>query len=277
MEQSILDKDMISQPELWRLVLLVSSDRMDVALYPPVVREQMIWRSIMFDSGAQSPLKALEETVYNNPLLLSDFKAVDCLVDYSPWMMIPAEASEADASALMTAAGISGDGYADVEIYNAGVENALAAVMQPRDMKAFLTRTFFNIRFDSRIASLCRYLASHTDGLGQRRAYVSVRGERLTLVALDGQRLLAANEFEVRTATDAAYYVLACMQELGMPMEETDVAVHGDGGVTAREALDLLKRYVPRCKPVPFPMLRYRPDKFTMQAPFDLLIRPLCE
>lgn len=277
MEQCVLDKDMISQPELWRLVLLLSPERLDVALYPPVVREQMVWHSIMLDSGAQSPLKALEDAVYGNPLLLNDFKKVDCLVDYGGWMMVPSEADETDVVKLMNVAGVANDGCADVECYDAGAANARVALMQPRDIKSFLTRTFFNIRFDSRMASLCRYLIGHTDGLGQCRAYAFIRGERLTFIAVDGERLLAANEFEARTATDIAYYVLASMQELKLGLSDTDVAVHGDGGVAARESIDILKRYADRCLPMPFPILRYRPDKSTMQAPFDLLIRPLCE
>lgn len=192
-------------------------------------------------------------------------------------MMVPSEADETDVVKLMDVAGAANESCADVECYDSGAVNARVALMQPRDVKSFLTRTFFNIRFDSRMASLCRYLIGHPDGLGSQRVYAFMRGERLTFIAVDGERLLAANEFDARTATDIAYYVLASMQELKLELAATDVAVHGDGGVAAREAIDILKRYAEHCRPMPFPILRYRPDKSTMQAPFDLLIRPLCE
>ena len=56
-----LDKELISQPELWRLVLMVSPESLYVALYPPVAREEIMWREFRFDAAAPSPLKALED------------------------------------------------------------------------------------------------------------------------------------------------------------------------------------------------------------------------
>lgn len=276
MKQSRLDKDMISQPQLWRLVLVLLSDRLDVALFPPLSREEMIWRSYRFDESAPSTLKALEDLIYDNPLLLSDFKSVTCVVGNCPWLMAPIEASDDDCVALMSEAYPQSqlcDG--EVELCQTSTPNAVQVMVQRPDIKAFLRRTFYNIRFTGRMAELCRYLAVHIDGLTASRMYVVQRGERLLLMAFNGAKLLMANEFHYQTITDAAYYVLASLQHLGMDASAS-VALRVDDG-DANELSGILKRYLHDVRPIPFPALRYRASKNTLQAPFEVIIQSLCE
>ena len=235
MESGRLDKEMISQPELWRLVLLVGADRLDVALYPPVAREEMIWRTFPYDHAAESPLKALEDIIYDNPLLLCDFRT-----------------------------------------YPAVAGNAVAVTERDADVTAFLQRTFYNIRFDSRLAMLCRYFLGEATGTKPTRVYVPVRRNRLTVIAFEGQRLLMANDFRFSSDTDAAYYIMASLSNLGIDPAEADISV-GTVGASSEELTDILRRYIPSLRPLPFPTLRYRASKSTLQAPYELIIRPLCE
>lgn len=81
MQQGKLDKDLIPQPELWRMALLISRQSLDVALYPPVESEEAIFRSITLDPEAPTHLKAVEDAIYENPLLLSDFKSIQGFID----------------------------------------------------------------------------------------------------------------------------------------------------------------------------------------------------
>lgn len=277
MERSRLEKDMIAQPELWRMMLIVSPCRLDVALYPPVSREELIWRSYDLDPVAGTALKALEDVIYDNPLLLSDFKSVGCVVDYGSWLVAPSEASEADCRELLAhiySDDIMEDG--DIEIYETGASNARIALVQDPKIKAFLSRTFYNIKFVERKAALCRYFVAYPEGLATTRVCVTFRSDTLTLIALDGDRLLLANDFHYNTASDAAYYILACVQTLGLDPDVTDVAVSGDLPLDERVE-PILRKFIPGVKPVPFPMLRYRVSKNTLHAPLDLLISQQCE
>ena len=80
MSASALEASMIQQPELWRLTMLLRDDSIEVAIIPPVESEDVIYRSLMFDPG-RPVLRSLEDIIYGNPLLLSDFKRVECIID----------------------------------------------------------------------------------------------------------------------------------------------------------------------------------------------------
>lgn len=273
MESARLDKDMISQPELWKLVLMIGDERLEAGLFPPVAREEMIWRSYRFDPAAPSKLKALEDIIYDNPLLLCDFKQVDCIIDYTSQTLLPAGLDDTSAETLYRACTDTTD---LPETYATGCSNAVVALSQEPDIRAFITRTFFNVKFDSRIAALCRYFTSEQSRIKGMRMYVPVRDRRLTVIALDGDRLLMANDFRFNSDMDAAYYILASMQQLGMDADNATVAVGSAGSVTDG-LMDTLRIYLPEVRPLPFPMLRYRATKHTLQAPLDIIIRPICE
>lgn len=268
---------MIAQPELWRMMLMVSDSRLEVALYPPVAREELIWRSFRFEPSAASTLKAIEDVIYDNPLLLSDFKSIGCIVDCGTRIAVPSEADENDCRLLLEQT-CSGDYITegDVEIFSTGTANANISLIQDPGLKAFLTRTFYNIRFVERKAALCRYFTAHHEGMASARVYVIMHGDVLTLIAIDGDRLLAANDFRCRSAADAAYYVLACIKTAGLDPHTTDVALSGEPDFDGSPE-SILRQYLPNVRPVPFPMLRYRVSKHTLKAPIDLLISQQCE
>lgn len=277
METGRLDKEMIAQPELWKLALLVTDRSLDVALYPPVAREEMIWRSFTYDPASTSTLRAIEDIVYDNPLLLSDFKQVDCIIDNVPSLPLPTKITDEEAArayALSTAEETSDD--ADVEMYGCGVTNAQFAFVQPADLKAFMLRTFYNVRFDSRMAALCRYFTSRSELPGHCRIYAPTHGRKMSVIALRDDTLLMANEFEFDTPIDAAYYILASMQQLGLDTADTYVAV-GAVGHDNTPLLETLQRFIPTAVAIPFPALRYRATKSTLTAPIDLIIRSICE
>lgn len=277
MNQTALDKDMIPQPELWKLALNITSDRMDVGLYPPLTREEMMWRTFPFDPATASPLRAIEDIIYDNPLLFSDFKRVDCIIDNVPAIPVPAEADEEEAMRLYSlSTACETDSSDRVELFTTGTVNSRIALVQNRDIRAFLTRTFYNARFDSSLAALCRYFAGRPDAPLAPAVYAPVCGNRMTLIAIDGRRLLTANEFRFEKPIDAIYYIIASMSRLGLDIRTTDAFVSGASDPES-EFGTLLRRFLPQAAPIPFPTLRYRATKSTLLAPLPLTIRPLCE
>lgn len=272
-----LDKELISQPELWRLVLMVSPDRLYVALYPPVAREEIIWREFPFDAAAPSPLKALEDIIYDNPLLLCDFRCVDCIIDFPGYIFVPAGTPGEDYELLLSA--VRPDA-SSAELLPQPVGSG-AVMLQPldADITAFLKRTFYNITFRSRLALLVNYFSDPRRELTDRRAIALIDGSRLTLLAFDTRRMLAANDFTFASPADAAYYVMASIQHLRFDAAGPDftLAIHGQSMTADNTLASMLRPYVANIRAVPFPSLRYRASKSTLQAPFPLLIAPLCE
>lgn len=282
MNSDPLYKDLIAQPELWKLALLLSPDRLDVALYPPVTREEMIWRSFAFDPAAPDKLRALEDIIYDNPLLLSDFKRVDCIIANAPSIALPPELDEDDATAAYDLAADTSavEPAAPLELFPTGSsDGAVMAIRQSTAMRSFITRTFYNVRFDCRLAALCRYFTGRAEAPHTPALYAIDADSCLTAIALDSdRRLLLANEFAYTKPVDAAYYILAVMQQLGMPRTDTAVCISTPATADTPESLrEILRPHLPQAGALPFPTLRYRASRTTLQAPFSLLIRPICE
>lgn len=285
MNSGKLDKDMITQHELWKLTLMLSDDRIDVALYPPVSREEMIWRTFEFDRSTPDRLRALEDVIYDNPLLLSDFKRVDCIIGNSPSILLPKAIGEERMPEIYrqsTAGNDTGsnDSMPEIEIYQSGDPETCVVLQQEKSIRSFITRTFYNVRFDSRIASLCRFFTGRAEAPQSPAVYAIDHDNKLTLIATGtGHRLLMANEFRYKTAIDAVYYILAAMQQLKLDPETTAVSVSSTHSSAAGSGTlhEIIRKYLPYTGALPFPTLRYRASRTTLQAPFDLLIRPICE
>lgn len=272
-----LEKDIISQPELWRLVLMISANGLSVALYPPVAREEIIWRKFDFDPAAPDRLKAVEDIIYDNPLLLCDFKRIECIIDSGKYLVLPQESNPGDYASLLKASSIDND--EDNLLMSCAAANAIVLQALDKEVTQFLKRTFFNINFSSKISMVASYFASHSEGMPSRRVFALIEDKRLTFIALDNQNLLAANEFNFQRLTDAAYYVLAAMKQVGFDPANPEIAL-----ATYRDMSDdeislstLLKPYIRTLRTVPFPMLRYRASRNTLLTPFPLLILPICE
>lgn len=278
MLQAKLEKDHISQPELWRLAIMPGNESLDVALYPPVAREEMILRSFPLDLDAPTKLKALEDVIYENPLLLSDFRRIDWIVNNPSHIIIPADSPESCNEKFLKATFPSLT--ANSEILEFALTDKVKCLQSiDSDIMAFLKRTFFNIRITSRIQLLVKYFTTISSQLSPRRVIVFAHGKYLTFLAIDGSNLLAANDFRFENNADAAYYIMASLTNIGFLDSEIrfDFAFHGQNTSSQNSITEIIKNYIPNIKSVPFPTLRYRASKATILSPFPMLILPICE
>ena len=96
----------------------------------------------------------------------------------------------------------------------------------------------------------------------------------MTLIAIDGDRLLLANDCDYQKPIDAAYYIMASMESLGLDMNSTGMHIEGSD---RQEIAEILNPYIRSIDQIPLSTLHCRASKATLQAPFDLLILPTCE
>lgn len=270
MQQTVLSS--IAQPELWKLVMLLGPKSVDVAAYPPLGRDEALWCRLPY---GKCTLRALEDTVYGNTELLGDFRSVTCIADYSPAVVMPAEADDTQARIIYNATTDETSAEAadlPVCLYDCGPVKV--AMRQPKEISDFLQRTFFRVDIRCGMAERIRYfLSRNPQGTA---VYAPVECGRVKLVVVHDGSLLLANDFDTHTASDAAYYILWAMKELNIDF--ATAAVYAGGvGRGHDELLQLLRRYLPAVKPMPMPSLRYRGSKSTLEAPYDLLIHPVCE
>ena len=95
-QKDTLGKDLIKNPRLWRLALRISDSKVHIVLFCTIEDNSLIYREINLDPAAQSLQKAIEEVIYDNPLLLSDFERIDCIIESDKFTIIPSEINDSD-------------------------------------------------------------------------------------------------------------------------------------------------------------------------------------
>lgn len=277
MESGRLDKEMISEPRLWRLAIGLREASIDVALTCTVQDNSLIWRTIPIDKASPSRLRALEDAIYDNPLLLCDFGRVDVVVDTADFAVIPGGVESDDCIGAIAEATLT-PAEAPTEIFTCRLPQLDAAIVMRMDAAeaGFLRRTFYNVRFHHHMEPLCHHFCGY-DRLGRssRRMFVHMRPGAVDLLAFGADSLRMSNSFRYQDPADAVYYILASRQMLGMGADD-EVLLSGDS--EARAAVTpVLREYIGSVMPAIFPSALMRCGHDAIHAPFDLILIPSCE
>ncbi len=275
-----LDKDLVADPSIYNLLLRLGPTQLDAAIYSVVSDNSFLHRSYPLRSPGRTPASMLEEAVYDNPLLLADFRRVYCIVETPRVMMIPSPLPDSPEDAdiprrLFAMQWPDFDG--DVRVSPDGTTNSSVVWGLDRDTARFLARTFTpDLRLDAHLTPLVRYFAARPGRGNSARAIANLRQGSMDLIVLRGTRLLMANTFAFRTPDDARYYILASMQSLGLDPHLDELLLAGSQ--TLREQLSpMLREYVARVMPVIFPPQMFKAGMEALGAPFDMIVTPLCE
>lgn len=245
MDPQSITKDMIPQPQLWRLVMEIDADRIEVAMHPPVATERVIYTSLMLNPDAPSHEKAVQEAIYANPVVLSDFKGVDVVFDTDSAMFVPGQLLDKVGAEPLYAAGagcgeVSGSG----KVLSDGLPGGISAVYAvDKGLYGFIRRTFFNVAVRHRLSPIVAK-AMNTPGL-----HAVVEPGRLDLIAISPTGLMLAHTVRYRSPQDATYYIIATRKsvELG----DTPLLIAGYGP-EAEQICGYVERY---CGPVTRPGL----------------------
>lgn len=275
MEQRGLDKGLINDARLWRLALRIDSKKLHVVLFCSVEDNSLIFREIALDSAAQSIQKAIEEAIYDNPLLLSDFARVDCIVETDKFTIIPSEIDNPDVQEKMFS-----ETFPSFE--GRVLENKLkeldASILMGVDEELlnFLRRTFNNPCIQHHLAPLCTYFNRKSRLGNAGKMYAHIHDNKLDLLAFGKDSLRFANTFAFREPIDAIYYIFACREMLHLDANSDELLIAGDNAM--REAITpTLREYLAYVMPVIFPAAMFKAGKDALNAPFDLIVLPLCE
>lgn len=275
MNQGTLNRELISEPRLWRLALRIDANALHVVLFCMVEDNSLIYREIELDKAAPDPLSALENAVYENPLLLADFAKVDCVVESACFTVVPASITSDEVREKIMAKMF--DGF-DGEIVANELPGQNATILMGLDaaIAGFLRRTFNNPRIHHHLAPLCRYFHVKSRLGNTCKMYAYMRRGSMDVMAFGKDTLLLANTFTYRDPMDAVYYILSCRKLLGFDAVTDEMFLSGDNA--SREAVTpVLRRYISCVMPVIFPSSMFKAGRDSMNAPFDLIVLPLCE
>ena len=274
-----LQSNMVAQPEHSRLSITVTPTGVEVVVSSRIVDGELIYRHIPFDQGAVSIVRAFEEAVYDNPLLLADFGTVDVLIDTNRFLVVPADRADEAADMLQAL-------YPDMEMdvlvsatassttaSDAAQAPVIAAAVDPA-LTGFIRRTWGAATVHHRLSPLCRYFG-HQSVLGNTgKLHLHLGDGRADIVAFGSQGLLMANTVAAPTAADVAYFALAATQSLGFDNASDRIVVSGETDRRA-ELLPMLRRHVSFVMPMIFPSELMKSGRQAMSAPFELVVLPL--
>lgn len=277
MTQQPLDSSLIANPRLYNLILRVEPARLDVMIYNGDEEDSIIYRSIRLDT-ALSQIAALEETVYDNPVLLGDFNKITVIIATTEYAITPEWASTDEILAGMVADKLLVNDDNETELLNIPMhDTGISVMLKPETrLTAFLRRTFNNPEILHHVVPLIRYF-SKSDRLGTAgKIFVNLRNDSLDIISFSNNSPHLINTFRFRDKIDAVYYILACREQLKENGSDHEILISGNSDIR-EEITPILRRYVGYVMPVIFPSTIFKAAKDTMKAPFDLIVLPLCE
>lgn len=258
---------------MWNLLLRFSNEAIHAVLYSIVEDNSLIYRRFPLDTTVPSRISAIENTIYDNPALLSDFRSICCIVETREYAAVPAICT--DKSALIFKESFP-ESRSEPITDASGLDDVVFVAGIEPELRGFINRTFHNAQIRSHISSLSRYFALRAGQGNSIKMLANMRASSLDVIVTDGRRLLLANTFSFNTVDDAAYYLLACRKSLNLDPYADEMLLAGNQSV--REKLSpVLRTYLARVMPVIFPPQMFRAGKDAMLAPFDLITAPLCD
>lgn len=276
MAEQNLDKDRISNPGMWNLLLRISATQLHIVAYSIIEDNSMIYRKFNLCSDSDSFMHSLEEVIYDNPMLLSDFRRIYCVVETPDLLVIPADyTDETDQRTLFLTA--HPDFKGAFEVQPTGTRNATILAGISGELAGFIHRTFHNATICSHLSSLARFFAAKAGKGNSMKMLANFRESSLDIIIIQSGSLMLANTFAFNDIMDAIYYILACRNKIGLDPHEDELLLSGDATVREK-ATAILRSYLARVMPAIFPPQMFKSGKDAMLAPFDLIITPLlCE
>lgn len=265
MTHTALTRELIADPTLWRLILRIGGRRLSALLIGPESAERSVLSHT--EELSDDSVRSLENAVYDNPLLLSDFVAVDVVFSTREFFLVPESASSLTdemAEAMLP------DACVDRRIASESFGPGALCYAVAADVYNFVARTFASADFHHALAVDARYLAHRNrEASDSAHLYALCEGVgEMAVVAFDGAgRLRYLNAPSPVEPSDFAYYILAAARGGVEPLSV-------GGTPELRNAVcDVLRSVVPDTKVLPLTLpedlLHLR--RLAPELPFDML------
>ncbi len=265
----------VKSPELWTLLLRLGVDAIDYMLYSTVERGTLRLGHVVPDNAGGDALRAVENAVYDTPLLLDDYGKVRVLFDAPHFLVLPGDTTDDDATRLLEIAYGAQPQCEAMTCHLPQCDKVLAWHV-PQGMPGFLGRTFNLPDVYYHLYPLCEHFHRLNVGSDISRMFLCMRAGAMDMIVYSRGELLAANTFKFTDINDAVYFALHAWESLGLDQHHDEIQLVGN-----REHRALLVRglsdYVKYVMPSIFPAAALRLGKDVMNAPTELTLLSLCE
>lgn len=277
---------MIREPQLWQLVLEAGASGLHVMAYTPLEEFSLISRWLPYDPAAASPLRALEDAVYENPLLTQPFSRVTVLWQTPRFAVLPDFVTEPEQQAALLraavlpdeGAGTAGDTApgseaAEVVCDDLGPLCSRLAFEVDAQSLGFLRRTFANPAIHHPLTPSALYFAGKHPQRPRGKMLVNLRPGHTDIVVLGDHAPLLLNSYAVREPLDTCYFVLNARETLRL--RDTDEIIIAGENALRMSVSAVLRRYVRYVLPAIFPTTMFRAGRNALSTPFEIIVAPL--
>lgn len=272
---TVTDDITVKRPELWTLMLAVGERRLQFILFTPAQENSLIAREIPL-RPATSWIAALENAVYDNPVLLDDYGRVDIVAAAPHFVVVPpAVAQDEEQAEQVFTTMYPAD---DCDVLSCSLPQCGVAVTYglPRGMYSFLQRTFSTAPVVHHLYPLCEHFKRLNDGSGISRMFINLHQDYMDMVVYRKGDMLLANSFPLRNATDAAFLALHTWNSFDLDPLTDEIQLTGDKQLKD-EMAPLLRKYVRYVMPAIYPAAAMRLGDQALTAPLDLILLATCE
>ena len=284
-----LTKNLIQVPSLWRLSMQIDDEAVQVVINSIAEDNSLIYKKIPLNK-ALPMLTALEDLVYENPLLLADFNKVDILIDTKRFTVVPSSIkSDEEREEIMGAIWPEGQ-YEIVPNDLPGCDSTLLMGIDT-PLLAFLRRTFIDVPLRHPVSVLAAYFAPRSQQGNCGKIYANIRDKAVDVVAFSSRTpwsipserntlamrrsfLRIANTYEATSAADISYYILAAAQTTGFSLKGDEIILCGNKEMR-QQLLPTMRQFASVVMPVLSPAEMLRAGDNAFKAPFQLVILPL--
>ena len=264
---------MISEPNLHRLGILLTKYGMDVLITSRTNDRSLIYHRIDFTPGDDS-LKALEEAVYDNPLLTSDFYSVDVVMDNKRFFMISEEDNKPDEirrriDALWPEERTGTE--LETKIIEIEPKKTYFVTAINRSLHSFLRRTFHNVTVTHRLAVLAQYHANQNKIGTIGKIHVNLSKESVDIMAFGREGLLLANTYKTNGIEDAVFYTLTVADSFCFDNLTDQIFVDGSPEVY-ENFMTSIRRFIPIVSHQTYAQTLYDNNIVAKAAPIELLL-----
>lgn len=263
-----MNKDLIDNPALWRLGLVIGPDGIDVLAHRVVGEAPSVQGRLPYDAAASSAAAAVEEAVYANPMLLLPFRTTDIVLRTPSNMIVPHGCNCEDTCSLL------GD---DNTIMLCDEIDSRHDIMYAADRSVhnFLVRTF-DARPQHALGITARYYSRPARRSNTARMYIEIADGIMEVLVLDNIGPRAAATYACDDTETQAYYALSVFTATGLDPHTDQIFIAGPAEAR-RELCRRLSTFVAGVMPAILPAGLYRGDTAALAAPLPLLLMPLCE
>lgn len=241
----------------WHQILEISPELINVVRF---TERHVIVERIPVE-GDLTPLRNLENIIYDNDQLLQDYASCVLVVRNQHFMIVPPEVTSSEqAQALMSEVLTENTDEMEI-ILSEDVDNsccrlltddsnANVAMALPADLLNFLRRTFSNCPIVSHLKAIISHRLPEVESA--QSLLINIEDSHTDLVATDSGSLLLANTLPTGDPDDVAFFALKAWETFNLDQESGTICLRSDMNLDDNTHLmGMLKQYVANVVPLP--------------------------